>query len=728
MSVWQKNTAASLRDMLVTLGQRQVPNARDGFDDEFDALCGVDDRVKSNPDEYYSGSLASNMSKNRYRDVLPNEGTRVVLEPVTARGDGDYINANYVDARRLFGVPFVYIAAQAPTKGSIGDFWRMVWENNSAFIVMLCAEVESGKNKSARYFPDREGGMIYCGAVSVVLETENRRQDTVFRSCLVRNENGQERRVFHMQHIRWPDQGIPHSSHGLIEMIAALGKSPLSTQTPIVVHCSGGIGRTGVFIALHVALALFQLERPISVPRIVQYLKYCRTGMVQRKDQYLFLYYAVLREMEKMIWAHENQPRALTAGHTQQQLAASSTYVERRAVEHAPQFSAQQRPLVETSSVFGGGGFGVGAPHHGGGEHQHQSIEMTDHHIVSGDAAREQRQREELEAVVERRVAQNQRPVVDHGLGYRSSSSSRGHHPHQHAGGSPGRQHSASTRRDRDPYAAAGPRTSVEEQLAALQAKNARKRASAQPYPSASRGMHPGVSSRPPPPVIHTPIANRGHSNPPHTAVAEAFGGVAGLNANSNTQRSASYHQQPSLDDNNNNNHHTSLRRNSVEPHNINNNGGYRAAVTDPMPEASPSPHSPELIMRGPIAQRVEQHRHPVEEPRQQPPPQPQSISPAPQASGGDGTMPRSSLGRMQQDDDVHSRLADQRGAGAQAPTRFAAAADQQGRRSEGGTAPPPPNSKPASRQKYFFEAEDGSSAAAATTSSGVKKSDYSLL
>ena len=307
MTDWQRKTAQNLRSQLAVMGQRAMPSGRDGFDDELDALRALDYKVRCTRDEFYTASLGSNVSKNRFRDVMPNEGTRVILDPVNERGDGDYINANYVDGRRLFGIPFVYIAAQAPLRNTIFDFWRMIYESNVVFVVMLCSEIEAGKTKSERYWPDGEGEALSLGPLTVELLSENVRDDTIFRKLRLRAAGGGERDVHHLQYIRWPDQGIPKNSAGLMEIIKTLGRSPLSTQTPILVHCSGGIGRTGVFMTLHITLALSQLEQPISVPRVVQFLKYCRSGMVQRKDQYLFCYYAILKEMERLLWEYDQR-------------------------------------------------------------------------------------------------------------------------------------------------------------------------------------------------------------------------------------------------------------------------------------------------------------------------------------------------------------------------------------------------------------------------------------
>ncbi|KAK7194031.1 tyrosine specific protein phosphatase [Novymonas esmeraldas] len=283
------------------LGERVYPDIEDGFDRELRKLRRVDEDVRSNLDEFYTSSLGSSMAKNRFSDVKPNEGTIVRLGATSHLGDGTYINANYVDAREKFSVPFVYIATQAPMKNTVLDFWRMVYENDAAFIVMLCAVKENGKVKSETYWPPR-GETYDMGVLAVTLVAENLRQDSVHRRLLLRSVRGDEKEVYHMQYVAWPDQGVPQSSATLMEMIQAIAKSPRSTQAPIVVHCSGGVGRTGVFIGLHIALAQFQLgQATISIPRIVRYLKACRSGMVRRKDQYLFLYYAVQREMERML-------------------------------------------------------------------------------------------------------------------------------------------------------------------------------------------------------------------------------------------------------------------------------------------------------------------------------------------------------------------------------------------------------------------------------------------
>ncbi|KAL6734802.1 hypothetical protein Aduo_005302 [Ancylostoma duodenale] len=91
----------------------------------------------------------ANPQKNRYKDVFCTDETRVVLS--WPPGKNDYIHANWVSGS---DVPKKFICTQAPTKNTVEDFWRMIWQEQCKSIVMLCNIMECGKKKCEQYWPE----------------------------------------------------------------------------------------------------------------------------------------------------------------------------------------------------------------------------------------------------------------------------------------------------------------------------------------------------------------------------------------------------------------------------------------------------------------------------------------------------------------------------------------------------------------------------------------------
>ena len=100
----------------------------------------------------------------------------------------------------------------------------------------------------------------------------------------------EERFVFHLHYKGWPDFGIPNDTKAFISMIREANKSQ---GGPIVVHCSAGLGRTGVFITVQSALALHEAGYEVDLMRIATTIRKQRDGMIQTADQFKFCYQAV---------------------------------------------------------------------------------------------------------------------------------------------------------------------------------------------------------------------------------------------------------------------------------------------------------------------------------------------------------------------------------------------------------------------------------------------------
>ncbi|NWT26636.1 PTPRK phosphatase, partial [Cardinalis cardinalis] len=229
-----------------------------------------------------------NQNKNRYKTIIPYDHCRVVLQP-SDTGNG-YINASYVDTYRS---PRFFIAAQGPLAGTVVDFWHMVWQEKTSVIVMLTGLVEQNKIKCEQYWPEQE--QVY-GDFTVTLNNTWTTTGLVKRIfCLQKAGCALPRAVEQFHYLLWPDHGVPRNPSQLLCLVEVVNKRALEAPAgPVLVHCSAGIGRTGTFIALDFLLKMGKAEGKVDVFRCVQQLREQRVSMVQTKEQYSFLYEALL--------------------------------------------------------------------------------------------------------------------------------------------------------------------------------------------------------------------------------------------------------------------------------------------------------------------------------------------------------------------------------------------------------------------------------------------------
>ncbi|XP_048147782.1 receptor-type tyrosine-protein phosphatase kappa-like isoform X4 [Corvus hawaiiensis] len=235
-----------------------------------------------------AGKELCNQYKNRYKSIIPYDHCRVVLQP-SDTGNG-YINASYVDSYRS---PRFFIAAQGPLAGTVVDFWQMVWQEKTSVIVMLTGLVEQNKIKCEQYWPEQE--QVY-GDFTVTLNNTWTTTGLVKRIfCLQKAGCALPRAVEQFHYLLWPDHGVPRNPSQLLYLVEVVNKRVLEAPAgPVLVHCSAGIGRTGTFIALDFLLKMGKAEGKVDVFHCVQQLREQRVSMVQTKEQYSFLYEALL--------------------------------------------------------------------------------------------------------------------------------------------------------------------------------------------------------------------------------------------------------------------------------------------------------------------------------------------------------------------------------------------------------------------------------------------------
>ncbi|XP_044308300.1 tyrosine-protein phosphatase non-receptor type 3 isoform X5 [Varanus komodoensis] len=236
-----------------------------------------------------SAKLPQNMDKNRYKDVLPYDKTRVIL-----KGNDDYINANYVNMEiPSAGIMNKYIATQGPLPHTCTHFWQAVWDHRVSLIIMLTTLTERGRTKCHHYWPDPPDVVEY-GNFRVKCQSEDCTIAYVFREIVVTNiETGEEHTVSHLQYVAWPDHGVPDDSTDFLEFVTCIRAKRVENE-PVLVHCSAGIGRTGVLVAMETAMCLIERNQPIYLLDIVRKMRDHRAMMVQTSNQYKFVCEAVL--------------------------------------------------------------------------------------------------------------------------------------------------------------------------------------------------------------------------------------------------------------------------------------------------------------------------------------------------------------------------------------------------------------------------------------------------
>ncbi|KAI8430602.1 hypothetical protein MSG28_000817 [Choristoneura fumiferana] len=379
------------------------PELKYECDKEFQSIKMLEDRHVFTTIE---GNRPENVTKNRYRNIVPYDQTRVVLR---RRSGGGYINANYVRAIRLtdsnssvqssieslnsvqsliladeltktsvmlkspsaealtenkcsIKLDLIngnlsqdavkdkfYIATQGCLSSTKDDFWEMIWQEDVRIIAMITSEVEKGKpiarlhtlprcrhfcrtdahlrqrhykrvhqnamgingtewKKCERYWPlsaQRE----YYGDLLVKAISESCHENYVLREFDVSDEKDNCKKIYQYQFTTWPDHSTPTEPDRVLAYIEEINrrmvlimedKNP-PEQNILCVHCSAGVGRTGTFIALDILLDKIKLSGyscTIDVHNTVKLVRAQRSGMVQNRTQYKFIYLALQTYME----------------------------------------------------------------------------------------------------------------------------------------------------------------------------------------------------------------------------------------------------------------------------------------------------------------------------------------------------------------------------------------------------------------------------------------------
>uniref|UniRef100_A0A1A8JXN1 protein-tyrosine-phosphatase n=1 Tax=Nothobranchius kuhntae TaxID=321403 RepID=A0A1A8JXN1_NOTKU len=282
-----------------------------GFKEEYEALA------EGQTAPWEMAKKDENRNKNRYGNIIAyptDDHTRVRLQLLDGDPHSDYINANYIDVsgntsnatigsqrnqrnhtpsliwlyRDGYQRPSHYIATQGPVHETVYDFWRMVWQEQSACIVMVTNLVEVGRVKCYKYWPD--DAELYGDFKVTFVEVEPLAEYVVRTFTLERRGFNEVREVKQFHFTGWPDHGVPYHATGLLSFIRRVKISNPPSAGPIVVHCSAGAGRTGCFIVIDIMLDMAEREGVVDIYNCVKALRSRRINM----EQYIFIHDAIL--------------------------------------------------------------------------------------------------------------------------------------------------------------------------------------------------------------------------------------------------------------------------------------------------------------------------------------------------------------------------------------------------------------------------------------------------
>lgn len=253
-----------------------------------------------------TATLPENAERNRFRDVVPYEENRLELVPTKENNTG-YINASHIKVT-ISGEEWHYIATQGPLPNTCQDFWQMIWEQGVNVIAMVTAEEEGGRSKSHRYWPKLGSKHNSATHGKFKVTTKFRTDSGCYATTGLKVKHllsGQERTVWHLQYTDWPDHGCPEYVQGFLSYLEEIQSvrrhtnsmldTSKSLNPPIVVHCSAGVGRTGVVILTELMISCLEHNERVDVPVMLGRIRQQRMLMVQTISQYKFVYQVLIQ-------------------------------------------------------------------------------------------------------------------------------------------------------------------------------------------------------------------------------------------------------------------------------------------------------------------------------------------------------------------------------------------------------------------------------------------------
>ena len=222
----------------------------------------------------------------RYQEIYP-----FINNTVTISNSHKIINGSWIH------IPYErsFIATQGPPEFCKEDFWQMCFEYNVKVIIMLCNEEEEGKIKCSTYWELKNSQDFN---ILKIEEKDTYKDIYKIRDITVQRKNEQSPRKFaHFQFLKWPDHQTPDIQNVVFNFVNLFNfLKENKGKGPGVIHCSAGVGRTGVFLTLYILYTEIidglnnSQDISFNIFNLVRKLKELRMFLVENINQYNFIY------------------------------------------------------------------------------------------------------------------------------------------------------------------------------------------------------------------------------------------------------------------------------------------------------------------------------------------------------------------------------------------------------------------------------------------------------
>ncbi|XP_065569831.1 receptor-type tyrosine-protein phosphatase kappa-like isoform X2 [Artemia franciscana] len=261
---------------------------------EFQTACKVEGHA------FRHGSRPKNSVKNQNKKIVPYDYNRLVLDCTPAEiaaasteldPDPDYINASWADSLLK---PNAYIAAQGPNERTLIDFWKMIWQTKASGIVMLTKTFDFIRVMCIQYWPTDLKKSEKYGDIEVKMVFEDPLANYVVRKFKFK-KGDEEREILQHHYTEWSCHSCPYSN-AIMDFRRRVKASLKETSGneynsgPLIVHCSDGGGRTGIYLAIDANLDLAEEDGVFQIYRYLKKLRQARKGLIETLDQYKFVY------------------------------------------------------------------------------------------------------------------------------------------------------------------------------------------------------------------------------------------------------------------------------------------------------------------------------------------------------------------------------------------------------------------------------------------------------